>query len=159
MRQNEFDNMCNSERGWSFERVPDSFLDGHDHSRKESVESRGECARLCLAEEDFDCRSAEYDYGEKTCTLSREDRRTQPEAFKPGARQGVDYIENQCAKGKLKGNFEVQLQFWWVSFYFWLSLYYPLSLCHAIAFIFQSREITTIRSFPTSVSIPTFLLH
>ena len=91
--------MCNSERGWSFERVPDSALDGHDHKTRDGVESRGECARLCLAEEDFDCRAAEYDYEAKTCTLSREDRRTQPEAFRKD-RRGTDYIENQCAKGE-----------------------------------------------------------
>ena len=51
MRQNEFDDLCNSERGWAFERVTDARLDGHDHKRVEGVESRGECARLCLLEE------------------------------------------------------------------------------------------------------------
>ena len=35
-----------------------------------------------LLEENFACRSAEYDAGSKTCVLSRDDRRTQPEAFR-----------------------------------------------------------------------------
>ena len=57
MRQGEFDKVCNPERGWSFERVVDAQLDGHDHKRLDGIESRGECARLCLLEKDFDCRS------------------------------------------------------------------------------------------------------
>ena len=55
--------------------------------------------RLCLLEDDFECRSAEYDSESKVCILSREDRRTQPEAFRNDV-FGVDYIENQCAKRK-----------------------------------------------------------
>ncbi len=94
--------MCNSERGWAFERVLDAELEGHDHKRMDGVESRGECARLCLLERDFDCRSAEYDFAAAECVLSREDRRTQPEAFRTG-RIGTDYIENQCAKGDTLG--------------------------------------------------------
>ncbi len=104
MRQNEFDKLCNSERGWSFERVLDARLDGHDHKRLDGIESRGECARLCLLERDFDCRSAEYDKDASRCVLSREDRRTQPEAFRTGV-SGVDYVENQCARGQFRAYF------------------------------------------------------
>ena len=99
MRQNQFDKLCNTERGWAFERVMNAALDGHDHQRKDGVESRNECARLCLLESEFECRSAEYDSESKLCILSREDRRTQPEAFRNDV-FGVDYIENQCAKRK-----------------------------------------------------------
>ena len=99
VRQNQFDKLCNSERGWAFERVINGALDGYDHKRKDGVESRNECARLCLLESDFQCRSAEYDSEAKLCILSREDRRTQPEAFRNNV-IGVDYIENQCAKCK-----------------------------------------------------------
>lgn len=102
MRQNDFDKVCNSERGWAFERVVDSQLEGYDHKIMDSVESRGECARMCIQETDFDCRSAEYDMAKRICSLSREDRRTQPEAFRAGGATGIDYIENQCAKGKKK---------------------------------------------------------
>eukprot|EP00095_Tigriopus_kingsejongensis_P000115 maker-scaffold983_size73474-snap-gene-0.8 protein:Tk00115 transcript:maker-scaffold983_size73474-snap-gene-0.8-mRNA-1 annotation:"PREDICTED: uncharacterized protein LOC100909276" len=96
MRQNDFDNMCNSERGWAFERLLDSALDGFDHKMLNGVDSRGECARLCLIEVDFECRSAEFKIDSKSCILSREDRRTQPEAFRKTL--GVELIENQCVK-------------------------------------------------------------
>jgi hypothetical protein len=95
--QNEYNKLCNSERGWTFERVVDGSLDGYDHKRLEGIETRGECARLCLLEKDFDCRSVEYVAAAKVCVLSREDRRTQPEAFRNTP--GTDYVENQCAKG------------------------------------------------------------
>jgi hypothetical protein len=97
VRQNQFDKLCNPERGWAFERVINGALDGYDHKSVDGVESRNECARLCLLETDFECRSAEYDFEAKTCILSREDRRTQPEAFRNDV-FGVDYIENQSAK-------------------------------------------------------------
>jgi hypothetical protein len=90
--------MCNPERGWAFERVLDGGLDGYDHKTVPGTETRADCARLCLLEEDFDCRSAEYSIDTKRCVLSREDRKTQPEAFRTMA--GIDYIENQCAKGE-----------------------------------------------------------
>ena len=90
--------MCNSERGWAFERMIGSSIDGFDHKTIEGIDNRGECGRLCLLESEFDCRSAEYDFEAKTCILSREDRRTQPEAFRTNT-PGIDYIENQCAKG------------------------------------------------------------
>jgi len=98
VRQNQFDQLCNAERGWAFERVIGAVLEGFDHKDVRNTETRSECARLCLLEEEFACRSAEYDSSTKTCTLSREDRRTQPEAFRPNSRPSVDYIENQCAK-------------------------------------------------------------
>ena len=90
--------MCNSERGWAFERMIGSSIDGFDHKTIEGIDGRGECGRLCLLETSFECRSAEYDFGAKKCILSREDRRTQPEAFRTNT-PGIDYIENQCAKG------------------------------------------------------------
>ena len=96
VRQSQFNRLCNPERGWAFERVLDGGLDGYDHKTIPGTETRADCARLCLLEEDFDCRSAEYAAEKKRCVLSREDRRTQPEAF--GTAPGVDYIENQCAK-------------------------------------------------------------
>ena len=74
-----------------------SSLDGFDHKRVEGVEAREECARLCLLEDAFECRSAEYSAEDRTCTLSRDDRRTQPESFRKNT-PGIDYIENQCAR-------------------------------------------------------------
>ena len=46
VRQNAFDEICGSERGWSFERVLDSKLDGFDDEKIDGVEERAECARL-----------------------------------------------------------------------------------------------------------------
>ena len=48
VRQNQFDKLCNSERGWAFERVINGALEGYDHKKLEAIETRGECARLCL---------------------------------------------------------------------------------------------------------------
>jgi len=45
-------------------------------------------------------RSAEYDEALKVCKLSREDRRTQPSAFRHQPDIKVDYLENQCVKRK-----------------------------------------------------------
>lgn len=45
VRQNQFDKLCNTERGWAFERVINGALDGYDHKSKDGVESRNECAR------------------------------------------------------------------------------------------------------------------
>lgn len=46
-------------------------------------------------------RSAEYDETAQTCRMSREDRRTQPMAFR---RDGGswDYLENQCVKSQFQ---------------------------------------------------------
>jgi hypothetical protein len=102
VRQSQFDKLCHGERGWAFERVLGGVLDGHDHRAHDAIETRDECARLCLLEKDFECRSAEFNARDKRCVLSREDRRTQPEAFRvdPEAAAYTDYIENQCAKSK-----------------------------------------------------------
>ena len=85
VRQNQFDSLCNAERGWAFERVVGGELEGFDHKEINSIESRGECERLCLLEDEFPCRSAEFDSDARRCVLSRDDRRTQPEAFRYGA--------------------------------------------------------------------------
>jgi len=98
VRQNQFDSLCNAERGWAFERVVGGELEGFDHKEINSIESRGECERLCLLEDEFPCRSAEFDSDARRCVLSRDDRRTQPEAFRYGAGTNIDYIENQCTK-------------------------------------------------------------
>ena len=85
MKQSKFDNLCQGERGWAFERVVGGLLEGFNHKEINSIESRGECARLCLLEEEFPCRSAEYNRDNRRCILSRDDRRTQSEAFRFGA--------------------------------------------------------------------------
>ena len=44
VRQNEFDGLCGSERGWSFERVLNARIDGFDDKTVEGVDDRAECA-------------------------------------------------------------------------------------------------------------------
>ena len=85
VKQSKFDSLCQAERGWAFERVVGGLLEGFNHKEVNNVETRGECARLCLLEPDFPCRSAEYNSDNNRCILSRDDRRTQPEAFRYGA--------------------------------------------------------------------------
>ena len=55
VRQNQFDKLCNSERGWAFERVINGALEGYDHKKLDSIETRAECARLCLLVSDEQC--------------------------------------------------------------------------------------------------------
>ena len=82
------------DRAWSFERVPDRMLQGHDDEEFSNVPTRRDCEELCLRERSFQCRSAEYDTVALTCTLSRETRRTKPKAFRTA--RNVDYLENGC---------------------------------------------------------------
>ncbi|OXA52939.1 Plasminogen [Folsomia candida] len=89
--------VCN-DRLWAFERVVGAFLEGFDDKEERAIQSKTDCERLCLLETDFVCRSAEYDETLKVCRLSREDRRTQPSAFRRQPRISVDYLENQCVK-------------------------------------------------------------
>ena len=56
VKQSRFDNLCQAERGWAFERVVGGLLEGFNHKEINNIETRGECARLCLLEDDFPCR-------------------------------------------------------------------------------------------------------
>ncbi|CAL4087761.1 unnamed protein product [Meganyctiphanes norvegica] len=93
-----FGDLCGSERLWSFEKVMDSYLEGHDDKIIPNMDSRTTCMKACLTEGNFTCRSAEYDSVRRQCRLSREDRRTKSESFVYFPGSSVDYIENQCAR-------------------------------------------------------------
>ena len=95
--RDEYEKICGIERLWSFERVQNAFLEGFEKTQLNNVASRSECAKACLMETMFTCRSADYDDQSRICRLSKEDRRTQPQAFRivPGSHR--EYIENQCA--------------------------------------------------------------
>ena len=84
------------DKGWSFERVPNAILQGHDDRRFDNVPGRRDCEELCLRERGFRCRSAEYDSVALTCALSRESRRTRPGEIRDA--RNVDYLENACIK-------------------------------------------------------------
>lgn len=65
-----------------------------------NISSKLQCQRHCLNEKEFSCRSAEYNYDKQICLLSRNDRRSLPEAFKK-SNENVDYFENQCISGNI----------------------------------------------------------
>lgn len=55
---------------------------------------------MCLAEKKFVCKSATYNYESRICKLFDENRRTKPNVFK-STKMKMDYLENQCVKGKM----------------------------------------------------------
>ena len=76
---------------------------------KETVRgiTKTECQDRCLSENSYSCKSASYDHVRQECHLSTEDRFTQPKAFL--AKQGTDYLENQCESSK--SHFYLQFQY------------------------------------------------
>lgn len=95
--RDEYEKVCGIERLWAFERVMNAYLDGFEKIQLNNVASRSECAKACLMETTFACRSADYDDKLRICRLSKEDRRTQPQAFRIVPASHREYIENQCA--------------------------------------------------------------
>lgn len=93
----DYQKVCGVERLWAFERVKNAYLDGYIEATLTNIGSKDECAKSCLMESTFQCRSADYDYEKRICRLSREDRRTQPQAFRTVFDSSIDYLENQCA--------------------------------------------------------------
>lgn len=67
--------------------------------RQFQVNTKLDCEDMCLAEKKFVCKSATYNYENRVCKLYDENRRTKPAVFK-ATRMKVDYLENQCVKGK-----------------------------------------------------------
>ena len=66
--------------------------------------SRVECMQMCLNEQDFECRSANYDSENNECSLSDMDRHTITystlKSRKYGPSSGsIDYLENNCIQG------------------------------------------------------------
>ncbi|KAJ9581100.1 hypothetical protein L9F63_023721, partial [Diploptera punctata] len=89
--------MC-GDRLWAFERVVGAFLEDFDDREERNVQTKTECEKLCLFESSFTCRSAEFDESLSVCRLSREDRRSQPAAFRRQPGSTIDYLENQCVR-------------------------------------------------------------
>ncbi|CAN8028276.1 unnamed protein product, partial [Ixodes persulcatus] len=91
-----FDALC-GDRLWAFERAKEGHLEGFVDREEHNVKDKEECAKMCLLEDNFPCRSADYDEVTKTCRMSREDRRSQPQAFRQVPGNSRDYLENQCS--------------------------------------------------------------
>ncbi|XP_030766535.1 uncharacterized protein LOC115890446 [Sitophilus oryzae] len=82
-------------RRYVFERHPRKKLKLPPADIKEmAATNRSECEDKCLNEFSFVCRSATFDLGLRTCTLSRFTRRTHPELLEDDP--DSDYLENTC---------------------------------------------------------------
>merc|ERR1719189_1950574 len=94
------DKVC--KRPWNFERVPNKNIDGHDKALI-FTSTKEACLAACLNENNFVCRSVEYNYVTLQCRLSDYDRRTPVDDFKPielTDAQGIDYFENLCLEAE-----------------------------------------------------------
>jgi len=82
-------------RAWASERVEDYALEGF--ARKTlSVADRAACRDLCLTEDEFVCRSANFEAATGSCALSDMDRHTTAGggAFQPSP--GTSFVANAC---------------------------------------------------------------
>ncbi|CAG2116050.1 unnamed protein product, partial [Medioppia subpectinata] len=90
--------VCN--KGWAFERV--KGFEMKKYSKKSvKVMTRLECMQMCLNENDFECRSVNYDSDVNECSLSDMDRHSitynSLKSRKYGPSSGsIDYMENNC---------------------------------------------------------------
>jgi len=90
------DRVC--KRPWNFERVPNKQIEGNDKALI-FTSTKEACLAACLNEQNFICRSVEYNYVTLQCRLSDFDRRTPLDDFKPIElvdSPGIDYFENLC---------------------------------------------------------------
>ncbi|KAB7500990.1 hypothetical protein Anas_12965 [Armadillidium nasatum] len=61
-----------------------------------NIMNRQFCQAACLKASDLPCRSAVYNYQDKTCKLMAETRRSERDSFK-FVSQDIEFLENQCA--------------------------------------------------------------
>lgn len=97
VNRNQLNEVCGNGRLWSIERVVDSSLEGFVEKEISNIHNKDECSKLCLFETQFVCRSANFDQHDRVCRLSKEDRRTQPQAMRYTPNSSKHYLENQCA--------------------------------------------------------------
>ncbi|KAK7862887.1 hypothetical protein R5R35_011598 [Gryllus longicercus] len=81
---------------WTLERVDGYELVGFSRTVIPNIQLGAHCGQLCLSETNFACRSAMYFADRKACSLSSEDRRTQPSSYRATI-WSTQYWENQCA--------------------------------------------------------------
>ncbi|XP_015784540.1 uncharacterized protein LOC107362058 [Tetranychus urticae] len=107
-------NLSLCDRPWLFERVIGYELRKFEKKRVK-VDSREKCMAMCLNENGFTCRSANYDNNTGECIMSDMDRHTissnGPTAsglpsshryFVPASVPGIDYLENNCVQDPKK---------------------------------------------------------
>ncbi|KAH9417706.1 hypothetical protein DERP_011417 [Dermatophagoides pteronyssinus] len=90
------------EKGWSFERVLGFELKDKD-LKKLPLPNRFACMQACLSEQDFVCRSANYDPDTGDCSLSDMDRGSinpthdiKMRTYGPSSSGSTEYLENNC---------------------------------------------------------------
>jgi len=95
VQKNCLPSAASCDAAWSFDRVMNHQLDTEIRKRGQ-VNSRQECMEQCLAEVDFECRSAQYSRATGECRLAAMDRQSM--SGRPGfaAEDGVDYMEVNC---------------------------------------------------------------
>ncbi|EDV43821.1 uncharacterized protein Dana_GF18669 [Drosophila ananassae] len=84
-------------RAWYVDRVQNYKLKT-EVKRTVSVASRRECFELCLSENEFTCRSANYERVSGACELSELDRLTLAGSNAFQITEGSDYLENHCVE-------------------------------------------------------------
>ncbi|XP_055587928.1 uncharacterized protein LOC129740317 [Uranotaenia lowii] len=89
------------ERAWCIDRVQGYKLQGHV-KRTASVINRRDCLEMCLGENEFTCRSANFYQSTMTCELSDMDRITLAGSSAFQAADEADYLENNCAEEPTK---------------------------------------------------------
>jgi len=82
---------------WAFEMVPDAELEGFEE-KKVIVRDVSECRTKCRDEENFSCRSANFNSVSGTCSLSSIDRHSSPSPPLFHESPGTSYLENTCVE-------------------------------------------------------------
>merc|ERR1719219_2362467 len=101
VQKNCLPSAASCDAAWSFDRVMNHQLDTEIRKRGQ-VNSRQECMEQCLAEVDFECRSAQYSRATGECRLAAMDRQSM--SGRPGFAEadGVDYMEVNCVESPSK---------------------------------------------------------
>ncbi|GIX72638.1 uncharacterized protein CDAR_210491 [Caerostris darwini] len=84
---------------WDFDEIQGVQLFQYLDKTVTGVNSSDACMILCQSEVTFVCRSARFDSSKSECVLSRHDRRTASEVFRPSPNlDSILYMERQCVQ-------------------------------------------------------------
>ena len=89
---------------WAFEKVASYELKNYE---KKSIKSNAKehCLEQCILEQEFQCRSVNFNNQTQLCSMSNLDRHSIPSAnlrglFTPTENSNTDYYETNCIRGK-----------------------------------------------------------
>jgi len=85
------------------------YLLGYNDARRLSYSSF-QCLQWCLVNQEFDCRSVDYDRENGACTISRESKETQPSAWK--THHKLEHFHRICQSDPIVGDacYEMRLE-------------------------------------------------